>query len=288
VFGVYAFLERGHGGDAPSTEIRLSMDDLAQMTMLFESKWRRLPTADEFKALVEDRIREDILYREALVLGLDQGDIIVKRRMAQKMKFLTEDMVAAQEPTTQELRTWFAKHSNLFAVPSRFSFQHLYFSIDRRGDQARDDAENALKKLADQQKNSELAASLADPFMFQDYYGDRTPQAIAREFGPEFALSLAKLTPESWQGPIKSGYGWHLVFVDNVDSGRIPAFEEIEQNVKTAWLGDRKAKAWQKAYEKLRAKYKVLLPVPADGASNEALKAFRSHDATIRDDRTRR
>ena len=98
--------------------------------------------------------------------------------------------------------------------------------------------------------------------MFQDYYGDRAPSAIATEFGPPFAVAIEKLKPGSWQGPVESGYGWHLVFVDNVIPGRIPAFEEIEPDVKTAWLGEQKAQAWKKAYSEMRAKYTVLLPGP--------------------------
>src|SRR5262250_1252290 len=96
--------------------------------------------------------------------------------------------------------------------------------------------------------------------MFQDYYGDRPPDAIAKEFGPQFAVALEKLNPDSWQGPIESGYGWHLVFVDSVIPGRIPAFEEVEPDVKTAWLADQKAKTIETAYKAMRAKYIVLLP----------------------------
>ncbi len=103
--------------------------------------------------------------------------------------------------------------------------------------------------------------------MFQDYYGDRTPSAIAKEFGPQFAVALEKLKPGSWQGPVESGYGWHLVFVDTVIPGRIPAFEEIEPEVKIAWLGEQKSAAWQKAYAEMRAKYSVMLPAaPSEAA----------------------
>jgi peptidyl-prolyl cis-trans isomerase C len=267
LFGAYSYLERG-GGNRSSTEIRLTQDDLAQLMMIFQSKWNRLPNQREFNALVEDRVREDVLYREALALGLDKDDEIVKRRMAQKMQFLAEDMAAAREPTTEELRSWFAGSTKLFAMPARLSFRHLYFSPDRRGERARDDAAKALAELEGRSQNAQVTASLGDPFMFQDYYGDRTPQSIAREFGPGFAQAVAKLTPGSWQGPIQSGYGWHLVFVDTVIPGRVPAFEEVEQDVKTAWLGKRKQEAWRKAYDKIRSKYTVLLPVPADAASS--------------------
>jgi len=266
LFGGYALSERDSRSDLPSTEIRLTVDDLAQLLIAFESKWRRQPSQTEFNALLEDRIRQDILYREALALGLDKDDTIVKRRMAQKMQFLAEDIAAAHEPTTDELRSWFAENSDLFAMPPRLSFSHLYFSVDRRGERARDDAAKALAELAGRPADAEIAASLADPFMFRNDYGERTPQTIATEFGPEFAQAIAKLPSGSWQGPVKSGYGWHLVFVEAVTPGRIPAFEEIEAEVKTAWLGAEKSEAWQKAYEEMRAKYTVLLPVPADDA----------------------
>ncbi len=100
--------------------------------------------------------------------------------------------------------------------------------------------------------------------MLQDYYGDRAPEALAKEFGPQFAVALEKVKPGSWQGPIESGYGWHLVFVDTVIPGRVPALEEIEPDVKTAWLGEQKATAWQKTYVEMRAKYTVLLPALSD------------------------
>jgi len=267
LFVGYAYLEPSGGGEASPNEIRLTLDDLAQLEILFESKWQRPPTPDELSALIEQRIREDILYREALALGLDKDDTIVKRRMAQKMKFLAEDVAAAREPTTEELRSWFYGHDALFALPARASFRHLYFSPDRRRTQAHSDAEQALAQLADEPQDSIRANSLADPFMFRDYYGDSTPQEIAREFGPEFAQAVLKLDPGSWQGPVESGYGWHLVFVDSVIPGRIPVFEEVEADVKTAWLGEQKAAAWQKAYDAMRAKYTVRLPVPPDGAT---------------------
>jgi parvulin-like peptidyl-prolyl isomerase len=98
--------------------------------------------------------------------------------------------------------------------------------------------------------------------MFQEYYRDRSPDNLSKEFGPQFATAVAKLQSGKWEGPIESGLGWHLVFVDTVIQGRIPAFEEIESSVKTAWLGEQKAQAWQKAYGDIRSKYTIVLPAP--------------------------
>jgi hypothetical protein len=270
LFAVYAYTHRGRGGVESSRQIALSLDELRQMDMYFESQWHRQPTPAEFQAMVEDKVREEVLYREALAMGLDKDDTIVKRRMAQKMQFLAEDVAAAHEPSTAELKAWFDKNSNKFALPSRYSFRHLYFSPDKRGKNAEDDAAKALTKITGQPEDSTLAASLADQFMFQDYYGDRAPDALAKEFGPQFVVALEKLKPGSWQGPIESGYGWHLVFVDTVIPGRIPAFEEMEPDVKTAWLAEQKKQAWQKAYTEMRAKYIVMLPGPSDKDAAQA------------------
>ena len=270
LFAIYSVTPAGSVTPAASREIRLSYDELAQLVLLFKSQWRREPTAEEFNRLVEDKVQGEILYREALAMGIDKGDEIVKRRMAQKMQFLAEDVATAREPTSALLRTWYEKHSASFAQPPRVSFRHLYFSPDRRGARAREDAVQALAKLAGQPEDAKIAASLADPFMFQDHYRDRAPEFLGKEFGPQFARAIATLLPGSWQGPVESGFGWHLVFVDTVIPGRVPAFEEIEPDVRAAWLGEQKALAWQKAYEAMRTKYTVLLPSPPDAISAQA------------------
>ena len=271
LFGLYSYAPGGRTTAASSKEIRLSLDDVNQLVLLFQSQWRRPPTPQELQRLVENKVQQEILYREALAMGLDKDDEIVKRRMAQKMQFLAEDVAAAREPTTAELKAWFEKNSARFAQPPRLSFRHLYFSPDRRGPRAREDAGNALAKLAGQPVDAKVAASLADPFMFQEYYRDRAPDYLGKEFGPQFALAVAKLPPGSWQGPVESGFGWHLVFVDTVIPGRVPAFEEIEPDVKTAWLAEQKAQAWEKAYKEMRAKYTVLLPAPPESGAKGAV-----------------
>jgi hypothetical protein len=277
LFGVYTWSGRGAGGES-SKEIRLNYDDLAQMVLLFQSQWRRDPMPEELNRLVENRVQEEVLYREGLALGLDKGDSIVKRRMAQKMQFLAEDVAAAHEPSKDELQSWYEKNKDAFAQPPRVSFRHVYFSPDRRGARTRDDAAAALAKLTGEPQDTKLAATIADRFMFQDYYRERAPENLAKDFGPKFALAVAKVPSGSWQGPIESGYGWHLVFVDTVVPGHVPAFEEIEPDVKVAWLADQKTKAWENAYREMRAKYTVLIPAPPDATSASAAPAIRRQD----------
>jgi peptidyl-prolyl cis-trans isomerase C len=269
LFAAYGFTHRGLDA-VGSHKIELTLDDLRQMDVYFESQWHRSPTPQEFSGMVDSKVREEILYREALAMGLDKEDTIVKRRMAQKMEFLAEDMANAHEPTPAELKAWYQKNGDKFALPSRATFRHLYFSPDHRSERARDDAAKVLVKITGQPEDSKVAEALADRFMFQDYYGDRSPEQLAKEFGPQFAQAIFQLKPGSWQGPIESGYGWHLVFVDSFTPGRVPAFEEVEPDVKTAWLADQRQQAWRKAYGIMRAKYTVFLPAPPETQSASA------------------
>jgi len=258
-------------GQTGSYEILLTTDDVRQLQSTFAAQWQRAPSPAEMRGLIEQKIREEVLYRQALQLGLDKDDVIIRRRLAQKMQFLAEDVAAAHEPTIAELKAWYTKNSGQFTLPRRFSFRHLYFSPDRRGQQAHDDAMKALTRIRAEPEESKAAAALADRFMFQDYYADRTPEELEKEFGVQFAAAVQKLKPASWQGPVESGYGWHLVFVDSVVPRRVPIFEEVEADVKNAWLADQKERAWQKAYEEMRAQYTVLLPTIPDRSTAPAL-----------------
>ena len=265
LFAVDGYSPPARGLGPSSKQIQLSLDDLAQLALQFQAQWRREPTPEELTRLIENKVQNEVLYREALAMGLDKDDEIVKRRMAQKIQFLAEDVAAAREPTTAELKSWYEKNSCVrTAQPGELPPSLLLTRPPRQ--RARDDAAKALAKLAGQPQDAKVAGSLADPFMFQDYYRDRAPEYFGKEFGPQFALAVAKLATGSWQGPMESGLGWHLVFVDTVISGRVPAFEEVERDVKSAWLGEQKELAWRKAYEEMRAKYTVLLPAPPDSA----------------------
>ena len=265
LFAGYGVLRREAAPEPTSRRIELTLGDLRQLEIAFTSRWQRPPTPDEMVGMIEGKLREEVLYREALALGLDQEDTIVKRRMAQKMEFLAEDGSAAREPGPGELAAWFDRNAQRFALPGRVSFRHLYFSPDRRGAQAHDDAAQALDQIRGRAEDT--AAAPGDPFMFQATLAERTLEQLAKDFGPGFASAVFALAPGSWQGPIESGYGWHLVFVSASDAGRVPAFEEVEPEVKAAWQDEQRAEAWRKTYEEMRAKYELVLPAPPEAAA---------------------
>jgi hypothetical protein len=259
-------LNPGPERSANAGRIELTDGDLRQLEVAWTAQWRRPPTPEEMRNLVAARVREEILYREALALGLDKDDTIVKRRLAQKMDFVAEDVSGLREPAAEELRAWYAKNGERFARPGRRSFRHLYFSPDRRGDRARDGAARAREQIAGASADAPVAADLADPFMFQDHYADRTPEQVAGVFGSKFADALFQLAPGAWQGPVESGLGWHLVWVTSSVPGRVPAFEEIEGAVRAGWVDEQRAEARRRAFEAMAARYQIVLPHPRNAS----------------------
>lgn len=240
--------------------IELTPDDLAQMSVSVLAQERPAPNAREMANLIDQKVREEVLYREAVAMGFDQGDEIVKRRMAQKMEFLAEDLSDLKEPTQAELRSWFDEHQAQFMVPGRVTFRHLYFSPDRRGTHALADAAAAGKRLSGKPVEWPGAVREGDQFMFQDRYADRSPDQVAAVFGGGFATAVFQAAPGSWQGPVESGLGYHLVAVEELRPPSVPAFEEVLPEVRTAWVDAQRETYKKKSYADMRAKYEVILP----------------------------
>jgi peptidyl-prolyl cis-trans isomerase C len=260
-FVVYHFRQPADNARANGRRIEITDDDIRQIDVNWMGQWRRHPTPEEWRGLIESRIREEILYREALAMGLDRGDTIVKRRMGQKMEFLFEDLSTLRDPTVEELRTWYPAHADQFALPARITFRHLYFSPDKRGGDVQSAAVAALAKLAGAKENDPAAGGLADPFMFQDYYVDRTVEDVASAFGRPFADALVQLKPSGWQGPLESGLGWHLVWIDSITTARIPAFDEVDPaQIKAEWQAAERAAIKRRALEEMKSRYQIVMP----------------------------
>jgi peptidyl-prolyl cis-trans isomerase C len=263
LFVVYDRLHPGAENKSESSRIVLTPDDFEQLAVTWLAQGRAPPTPAEMQSLIELKVREEVLYREALALGLDKDDTIVKRRLAQKMEFLAEGAATDSNPSTETLKAWFKDNSQRFALPPRVSFRHLYFSPDRRGEHTREGAAQALAQLAGKPGDWKDAGSIGDPFMEQDYYTDRSVEDLAKLFGLNFAREIVGLKPGSWQGPVESGYGWHLVFVDSSSPSRIPVFEEIEPEIRAEWIDDQRAQSKRRTYETMRARYQIVIPEAA-------------------------
>jgi hypothetical protein len=257
LFGAYWFFNEEPEAAAVGQQIEIDANDIRQMAVAWLAQGRPPLTRDQMQSLVDQKISEEVLFREGMALGLDKNDEIIKRRVAQKMDFLAADLASMQEPDKAELVEWFSKNSDRFVLPPRASFRHLYFSPDRRGVEARGDAETTLMVIADKRADSPEVAALADPFILRAYYRDSTPDQLLKEFGPAFAAELFKLEPGGWRGPIQSGYGWHLVWIDALEPGRTPAFEEVENEVRAAWQDARYQEVKRAALDEMRSRYTV-------------------------------
>jgi len=232
--------------------IEVTAAERARLSDQWQAQMGRAPTAAELSGLVEQWIQEEIYYREALRLGLDRDDTIIRRRLAQKLTFLTEDVATSREPTVEELQQFYLDNSDRYLLPERFSFRHRYFSSERRADAQAD----ARAALAAAQSGDDPAPG--DPFMLQLSYVQRSEREIAELFGREFAAALRELPAGSWQGPIPSAYGWHLVKIEQRSAPRLPDYDEVARRVAIDYQQDQRRQANESYYESLRSRYEIV------------------------------
>ena len=229
---------------------------------LWERKWQRLPTQQELQGLIEQQIREEVLYREALAMGLDKDDQVVRRRMSQKMEFISNDLASLAEPDDTQLQTYLDSHPEKFAVPGRISYSQVYLNTNQRGEQVYADAEKLLEELAKASVDVDISMA-GDPFMGGYSFVDETDFGVARLFGKVFSQALFKLPVGGWTGPVESGYGLHLVRVDARTDSRAPALEQVRDKVRFEWLAEQQRKTNDLLYSELRKRYEVTIEGPA-------------------------
>lgn len=248
----------------PTTDtvrIKLKDEDLRRLQMVWNSRWRRAPTDEEFQGLIEEEVHEEVLYCEALGLGLEKGDPVIKRYLAHKMRLMVEDLAALRKQDPEQIKAWYQENCQRFALSPRASFHHIFFSFDRRQARTRQDAAAALSQIAGEPSDAAGNEMPGDPSTyFQPYYGDRNAEEVEEVFGSNFAEALFELKPRAWQGPIESGFGWHLVWIDAITPGRIPSFEEVEPQVESAFRLEQRKETQQKYYEAVQARYEIELP----------------------------
>mgnify|MGYP001141261593 CR=1 FL=1 len=260
LFGGYSLINRHQDASPDIERIVITEDDLRQLAVSWLAQGRDKPTPEQLRSLVDERATEEMLGREATALGLDKDDEVIKRRLAQKMDFLLADIAALAPPTDSDLANWFAAHKAEFTKPPRIGFRHLYFASDRRGQDAQSAARAALPLVAGRPPASLASANIADPFMFRDNYVDVTPEQMTKEFGGSFATALFDLRPGDWRGPIQSGYGWHLIWVDSYEAPRAPPLEEVKPAVVQAWTEATYREVKQRAMNEIRSRYQVVTP----------------------------
>lgn len=253
LFAVHGMLSRGGGGEPG--RIVVTQDQIDGMARLFASARQRAPSDEELEQLVRGHIREEVFYREGMALGLDRDDPVIRRRIAQKLEFVTEGAEAV-EPDDNELQTYLDSHRELFAVEPRFSFRHVFLDPRRHEATLAADAERLLTELNSPASGLD-AAGLGDPTTLPLAFERASASDIKNSLGNQFAKGLARVAPGPWSGPVESGYGLHLVQVSQRTEPRVPALAEVREAVKREWQLTRRAEAIEKSYRNLRQRYTV-------------------------------
>lgn len=232
--------------------------DVDRLVSQWQRQWKRPPTEKELNGMIESYIRETILYREALALGLDQNDVIVRRRLGQKLEFMFKDLAEQIDPSEEELAEFLEQHSERYMDPGRYTFSHVYFSHDSRGAAVAADARDTLRQLRAHNGAIDLTQA-GDRFLYQYQFDDQSPAQISRIFGNAFAESLPDLDTGNWVGPVKSGYGLHLVYIEQRTEPREPPFVEIRDKVRWDVLAERRQQVDHAFYAELRKRYEVVI-----------------------------
>jgi hypothetical protein len=257
LFAGYQWVNRDQVQTSGVEPLRIGEGEVRWLSETWSNQWLRPPTASELKGLIAEFVKEELLAREALEMGLDQGDTIVRRRLAQKLTFLVEDTTRLVEPTEEELRQFHATNAATFAMPATVTFTQVFFNAtDRKA--AASDARAALAKLT-AEGNSNAGATLGDRLLIEGDLRDVDEATVSGMFGPDFAREVFALRPGVWSGPIKSGYGVHLILLTDASAAKPRPFEEVRDEVLREWRRETEETAQRDYIARLREKYGVIL-----------------------------
>ena len=276
--GLFLLYNMINGGtvDKPNT-IVVTAGKVEQLSASFSRTWERLPTEQELDGLLKSYLRDEVFYREAIALGLDKDDNLIRRRMRQKLEFILEDVTAMMDPTDEELTDYMQQHEDQFRLQPQVSFRQIYLSPDKR-DEIKADAEKILSRLNAGEISEQQSEQLGDQIMLDKEFKLSSQGDIERRFGQAFARQIIALPTGVWSGPVISGYGGHLVLVSERVAGRLPALAEVREDVQRDWMLEQRNILKENIYQKLLQEYEIVMqqPVTPDYAPGSAVAATRA------------
>jgi hypothetical protein len=254
IFAVYGVATR-HKTDKPG-QILVTQGTIENLVTGFTRTWQRPPTKEELQGLIRDHIREEVAYREALALGLDRDDMIVRRRLQQKFEFLSDELTSRIEPSDTELQHFLEAHSTLFQSEPVLSFRQVYFNPQLHSENTPRDVARVLDGLQ-RSRSPGNATRLGDPFLLAESFENVSLSDVKKTFGEKFASVISALPAGNWRGPIQSGYGVHLVFVVKHTNSHLPSLAEVRDQVRREWLNQKRKEASDQLYGSLLKRYTV-------------------------------
>ena len=258
LFGFFHLVDKKKA-EAPE-KIVISSARIANLADGFARTWRRPLGKEELQGLVDDYIRDEVFYREGRAAGLDRDDVIIRRRVRQKMEFLAED-VSAPEPSEQQLAGYLEANPERFRTDDHFTFRQVFLSAARRGPAIDDDSRQIANTLtsADAAVNT---TALGDPFLLGEEFQAASQSEVASIFGESFAKRISDMEQGRWQGPVSSSFGQHFVYVSERIPGGLPPLDAVREAVRREWSNARRLEAEQKLYGSLRARYEIVVETP--------------------------
>ena len=278
IYGAFALF-----GERPQEEqdrtIVITEDHVNSLASSFARRWNRPPTNQELLGLVRDYLRETLLYREALAMGLDQDDHIIRRRLAQKLEFLTNDLVKLTPPAEDVLERYLQDNMDEFRPSDLITFTHVFLDPDKRGEDTLPDAEALLQELGTAGPPSQETLKRGDRFMMQSYYPEATVREVQRQMGSGFAEAVMQLEPGTWHGPVLSGYGVHLVYVSDLIAAEDPLLADVREQVLDAYFREQTEKFNAEYLDALSERYDIIMEEPVESDANETPAEAESGDA---------
>lgn len=264
IFGVLTE-DEAPGAVNADNRIVISASEVERVAVAWTQRWQRPPSEAELAGVIRETVREQVLYREALALGLDRDDVVVRRHLRQKYEFLIQDLAYDTNPDDATLRAYYDAQGDRYTRSARISFSHILFSPTRRGLSAQDDATQAIADLQ-WVTGPQAAETLGDATSLPSGFDRLDTQEVEAIFGPSFAAALLELEPGRWTGPISSDFGLHLVWISERTPGMRRAFEEVRQRVKDDWVYQQRITANEAVYRKLLERYEVVVEPPGTSA----------------------
>jgi hypothetical protein len=269
LLGLGLFLLHGWIGGSPSGDgerIVITSGRVEQLVAGYVRANRRAPLRTEIDGMIEDAVREEILYREAMAMGLDKDDTIVRRRLRQKLEFISEDVAPVAEPTDAQLQAYMDSRAATYRAEPRYSLSLVYLDPQKRGSRLGTDAAGMLTAL--REHGAQATDVAGDSFLLPHAYDSMGASEMSRLFGAQFEATLRTLPLNAWQGPISSGYGAHLVFLRSREGGGAPDLRDVRDGVRNDWIAEQRRLANDRIYADLRKRYQVTVEREGQAASS--------------------
>ena len=268
IYAAYAYTG-GPVVEDDERSISITAGEITWLQDVWEKKWNRAPTQKELQGIVKQFLRERVLASEATAMGLDREDVVIRRRLAQKLEYLSQDLLGGGTPSDEDIAAFFAGNAKAYEVPAVLTLSHVYFDPDKRGAQALEEAKTQKPVLASLKVPPEDSRGYGDPFLLQGYYPERTYAELAKLFGGGFVETLTGLSVGEWHGPVRSGLGFHLIRLDSRTPGRLPELAEIRPVVDREWSNERRLAVRDEMNASLLEGYDVVIEWPEIATDSE-------------------